>query len=98
MVKKLKSQEKDSFLKKAKRWKKVKGRDAIQKILTFRDFNEAFGFMTSVALYAEKHNHHPEWLNVYNRVEITLTTHDAGGVSERDVKMAGFIDGLVKGG
>ena len=68
---------------------------AIERELKFADFNEAFGFMTRVALLADKHDHHPEWSNVYNRVAITLTTHDAGGVSARDVKMARAIDGLV---
>jgi len=68
---------------------------AIQRTLRFVDFSEAFGFMTRVALFAEKHDHHPEWSNVYNRVEITLTTHDAGGLSLRDVAMAKAIDALV---
>lgn len=94
MVKKLTSQEKESFLKKHAQWKAVDGRDAIKRTFTFANFNEAFGFMTSIALTAEKMNHHPEWFNVYNRVEITLTTHDAGGVSERDIKMAEFIESL----
>ena len=61
---------------------------------TFVDFNEAFGFMTRVALLAEQHNHHPEWSNVYNRVSITLTTHDAGGLSKRDLDLAQLIDNL----
>ena len=73
-------------------WSDTPGRDAIQKKFTFADFNAAFGFMGRVALAAEKADHHPEWFNVYNRVEITLSTHDAGGVSERDVKLAQFID------
>jgi 4a-hydroxytetrahydrobiopterin dehydratase len=68
---------------------------AIQRTLRFVDFSEAFGFMTRVALFAEKHDHHPEWSNVYNRVEITLTTHDAGGLSLRDVAMAKAIDALI---
>ncbi len=62
---------------------------------TFGDFNSAFGFMTRVALYADKHDHHPEWFNVYNRVEITLTTHDADGLSARDAAMARVIEGFV---
>ena len=65
---------------------------AIIRTLRFGDFNEAFGFMTRVAIHADKVDHHPEWFNVYNRVEITLTTHDAGGLSARDVDMARFID------
>lgn len=73
------------------------GRDAIVKTFTFDDFNAAFGFMTRVALLADKADHHPEWSNVYNRVEVLLTTHDAGGVTERDVAMARFIDDAVKG-
>lgn len=65
---------------------------AIVRTLKFADFNAAFGFMTRVAIQAEKADHHPEWFNVYNRVEITLTTHDAGGLSQRDVALARFID------
>ena len=67
-------------------------RPAIARTLKFKDFNAAFGFMTRVALLADKMDHHPEWSNVYNRVEVLLTTHDAGGVTELDVKMARFID------
>ena len=68
---------------------------ALERTLKFADFNEAFGFMTRVALLADKHDHHPAWSNVYNRVEITLTTHDAGGLSQRDVAMAKAIDALL---
>lgn len=68
---------------------------AITRRFTFHDFNEAFGFMTRVALYAEKADHHPEWFNVWNRVDVTLTTHDAGGLSQRDVAMAAAINGMV---
>jgi 4a-hydroxytetrahydrobiopterin dehydratase len=68
---------------------------AIERKLTFGDFSEAFAFMTRVALLAEQHDHHPEWFNVYNRVESTLTTHDAGGLSQRDVAMAKTIDALL---
>lgn len=64
------------------------GRDLIVKSFQFKDFNQAFGFMARLALLAEKMDHHPEWFNVYNRVEITLTTHDAGGVTEKDISMA----------
>ncbi len=67
-------------------------RPAIARKLEFADFNTAFGFMTRVALYADKVDHHPEWFNVYNRVEVVLTTHDAGGVTQRDLDMARFID------
>ena len=68
---------------------------AIEIDLEFDDFNEAFGFMARVALHAEKVDHHPEWFNVYNKVHVRLTTHDAGGLSARDVEMARFIDGLI---
>jgi 4a-hydroxytetrahydrobiopterin dehydratase len=68
---------------------------AIVRSFKFKDFNQAFGFMTRVALYADKHDHHPEWFNVYNRVEMTLTTHDADGLSERDAAMARAIEGML---
>lgn len=67
-------------------------RDAIEKEFRFKDFNAAFGFMARVALYAERNDHHPEWLNVYNRVDVTLTTHDSGGVTDKDVALAHFMD------
>uniref|UniRef100_A0A3Q1FWK1 4a-hydroxytetrahydrobiopterin dehydratase n=1 Tax=Acanthochromis polyacanthus TaxID=80966 RepID=A0A3Q1FWK1_9TELE len=73
-------------------WMDVEDRDAIFKELHFKSFNQAFGFMSRVALEAEKMNHHPEWFNIYNKVQITLTTHDCGGLSKRDIKMAKFID------
>ena len=69
-------------------WSEAEGRDAIAKKFTFKDFNAAFGFMTRAALVAEKMDHHPEWFNVYKTVEVTLSTHDAGGVTELDVKLA----------
>ena len=68
---------------------------AITRTFRFRDFNQAFGFMTRVALYADKADHHPEWFNVYNRVEMTLTTHDADGLSQRDVAMARAIEAML---
>lgn len=68
---------------------------AIVRSFRFRDFNQAFGFMTRVALYADKHDHHPEWFNVYNRVEMTLTTHDADGLSARDAAMARAIESYL---
>ncbi len=77
-------------------WDYDKARDAITRTITFTDFSEAFAFMTRVALLAEKSEHHPEWSNVWNRVEILLTTHDAGGLSHRDVDMAEAIDALVE--
>lgn len=76
-------------------WTPAAGRDAIARTFRFKDFSEAWGFMARVALLAEKHDHHPEWSNVWNRVEITLTTHDAGGLSARDVALARAIDALI---
>lgn len=73
------------------------GRDAIRRSFRFRDFSEAWGFMARVALLAEKQDHHPDWSNVWNRVEITLTTHDAGGLTARDVRLARAIDALLAG-
>jgi 4a-hydroxytetrahydrobiopterin dehydratase len=78
-----------------KGWQEVAGRDAITRDFRFKDFSQAFGFMTRVALMAERMDHHPEWSNVYNRVTITLTTHDAGGLSARDVALAAHIDSLA---
>jgi 4a-hydroxytetrahydrobiopterin dehydratase len=76
-------------------WEKVEDRDAIQKSFKLKDFNAAWGFMSRIALLAEKMDHHPEWFNVYNKVDITLTTHDAGGVSEKDIKMAKKINAFA---
>lgn len=73
-------------------WTELMERDAIFKKFVFRDFNEAFGFMVRVALVAEKLDHHPEWLNVYKTVEVTLSTHDAGGLTEKDVKLAQIME------
>ena len=77
-------------------WTETDGRDAIRKRFVFKDFNAAFGFMTRAALVAEKLDHHPEWSNVYNRVEVTLATHDADGVTELDVTLAQFMDDAAK--
>jgi 4a-hydroxytetrahydrobiopterin dehydratase len=76
-------------------WVRVEGRDAIAKTYRFANFVEAFGWMTQAALWAEKLNHHPEWSNVYKTVEVTLTTHDAGGLSALDVKLASKMDALA---
>lgn len=76
-------------------WAMVKGRDAIHKTYVFRNFIEAFGFMTKAALWAEKWDHHPEWSNVYKTVEVTLTSHDVDGLSTRDVKLAAKMDKLA---
>jgi 4a-hydroxytetrahydrobiopterin dehydratase len=73
-------------------WKAVDGRDAITRQFKFADFNAAFGFMTRVALKADKMDHHPEWSNVYNKVDVVLTTHDAGGVTDKDIELARFMD------
>lgn len=73
-------------------WRGAEDRDAVRKTYTFKTFNQAFGFMTRAALKAEAMNHHPEWFNVYNRVEVTLTTHSAGGVTDLDIALAAFMD------
>jgi 4a-hydroxytetrahydrobiopterin dehydratase len=78
-------------------WTALDNRDGIARTFKFKTFNEAFGFMTRVALKAERMNHHPEWFNVYNRVEVTLTTHDCGGLSELDVTLAKFMDKAAAG-
>ena len=96
MAEKLTGSTRKTALAKLDGWSEVEGRDAISKKFAFKDFNEAFGFMARVALIAEKLDHHPEWFNVYNRVEVTLATHDAGGVTERDVKLAEAMDRLTK--
>lgn len=77
-------------------WDYDDGRDAITRCVTFSDFPQAFAFMTRVAILAEKADHHPEWSNVYNRVDILLTTHDAGGLSHRDVELATAIDAILE--
>ena len=82
----------DAALARLDSWRAVEGRDAITKEFRFKDFNAAFGFMARVALYAEKQDHHPEWFNVYNRVDVTLSTHDSGGVTDKDVALAHFMD------
>jgi len=78
-------------------WTSLMERDAIFRKFVFRNFNEAFGFMTRVALIAEKRDHHPEWLNVYKTVEVTLSTHDAGGVTDKDIALAQAMDKLAGG-
>jgi len=76
-------------------WSMVAGRDALHRSFRFADFSAAWGFMSRVALLAEAQGHHPEWTNVWNRVDITLTTHDAGGLSARDVRLAQAINALI---
>jgi 4a-hydroxytetrahydrobiopterin dehydratase len=78
-----------------KGWNEAKGGDAISKKFVFADFNEAFGFMTRAALVAEKLDHHPEWFNVYKNVDVTLSTHDAGGLTDLDIKLAAAMDKLA---
>jgi 4a-hydroxytetrahydrobiopterin dehydratase len=76
-------------------WNMVTGRDAIERSYKFKTFNQAFGWMTRIAMYAEKWNHHPEWSNVYNRVDVVLTTHSVDGLSELDIKLAHMMDRLA---
>uniref|UniRef100_A0A1B0GJZ5 4a-hydroxytetrahydrobiopterin dehydratase n=2 Tax=Lutzomyia longipalpis TaxID=7200 RepID=A0A1B0GJZ5_LUTLO len=77
-------------------WTLVEGRDAIYKEFLFKNFNEAFSFMTRVALLAEKMDHHPEWFNVYNKVQVTMSTHDVSGLSSKDVRVANFMEDIFK--
>lgn len=97
MAQKLAAQARVDGLRKLNGWNDVSGRDAITRKFVFKDFNQAFGFMTRAALIAEKMDHHPEWFNVYKTVEVTLSTHDAGGVTELDIKLAGEMDKLAGG-
>ena len=76
-------------------WSVAESRDALTKTFIFKDFNEAFGFMTRVALHADKHDHHPEWFNVYNRVNVVLATHECQGLTERDIRLAQFMDHIT---
>lgn len=92
MTDKLTSDARETAIRGLDGWAEVPGRDAIIKTFTFKDFNAAFGFMTRAALKAEKMDHHPEWYNIYNRVEVTLATHDAGGVTQKDIDLAAFMD------
>ena len=94
-VSKLDDQARVLALNELPRWSYDETVRGIRRTLTFTDFAEAFGFMARVAIIAEKADHHPEWFNVYNRVEILLTTHDAGGLSQRDIDLAKAIDGFV---
>ena len=91
-MKKLSETERAAFFNQNTGWEPANGRDAAEKTFQFADFNAAFGFMARVAMAAEKADHHPEWFNVYNRVDITLSTHDAGGLTAKDVALARFID------
>src|SRR6185437_1720869 len=95
-MKKLEGAARAAALKGLPEWKETDGRDAISRKFEFADFNEAFGFMSRVALLAEKMDHHPEWFNVYKTVDVTLSTHDAGGVTDNDVQMAKAMDIFAK--
>jgi len=95
MAQKLSGEARKSALARLNGWSETAGRDAITKKFVFKDFNQAFGFMTRAALVAEKMDHHPEWSNVYNTVEVTLSTHDAGGLTELDIKLAEAMNRLA---
>lgn len=95
MAEKLTGEARSAALSDLDGWTEVDGRDAISKTFTFKNFNAAFGFMTRAAMAAEVQNHHPEWFNVYNRVEVTLSTHDAGGLTEKDVKLAKSMNAMA---
>jgi 4a-hydroxytetrahydrobiopterin dehydratase len=97
MAQKLSGDARGAALAKLAGWSEVTGRDAISRKFVFEDFNEAFGFMTRAALVAEKLDHHPEWFNVYKTVEVTLSTHDAGGLTERDVRLAEAMNAIAAG-
>ena len=92
MARKINTKERNKLLKRLKGWKKTIGRDAIEKSFVFKDFITAFSWMSRISLIAEKMDHHPEWFNVYNKVNVTLSTHDAGGVTELDIKLAKEMD------
>ena len=94
MVEKLSPDARSAALAGLPHWMDVDGRDAISRTFRFKDFNAAFGFMTRCALKADQMDHHPEWFNVYNRVDIVLTSHDVVGLSERDIALAGFIEDI----
>jgi 4a-hydroxytetrahydrobiopterin dehydratase len=97
MMEKLSGEARQEALATLKGWREVEGRDAIVKIFVFADFTAAFGFMTMVALVAEKLDHHPEWSNVYKTVAVTLSTHDAGGLTMRDIELARAMDRIAGG-
>jgi len=95
MAERLSGDRRREALARLKNWREVEGRDAIAKTFVFGDFSAAFGFMTRVALAAEKLDHHPEWSNVYKMVEVTLSTHDAGGLTTRDIALAEVMDRIA---
>ena len=95
MAEKLGAAARDTALATLDGWTLVDGRDAISKTFTFGDFNAAFGFMSRAALKAEAMDHHPEWFNVWNKIDVVLSTHDAGGLTKLDMELAAFMDGLT---
>ena len=95
MAERLSAEARKSALKGLPGWKDVAGRDAISRTFVFKDFNEAFGFMSRAALVAEKSDHHPEWRNVYKTVEVVLSTHDANGVTQNDIDLAMAMDAIA---
>ncbi|MEX0693834.1 MAG: 4a-hydroxytetrahydrobiopterin dehydratase [Rhodospirillales bacterium] len=95
MAEKLSETERHNALTTLDGWRSVEGRDAITRTFKFKNFNQAFGFMSRVAMQAEKMDHHPEWFNVYGTLDVTLATHDAGGVTALDVEMAAFMNKLA---
>ena len=95
MAEKLTGEARKSALARLKGWREVEGRDGITRTFVFKDFNQAFGFMARAALVAEKLDHHPEWSNVYKTVNVTLSTHDAGGLTQLDIKLAETMDQLA---
>jgi 4a-hydroxytetrahydrobiopterin dehydratase len=96
MVERLSAEARKSVLKGLPGWSELAGREAIARTFTFKDFNEAFGFMARVALVAEKSDHHPEWRNIYKTVEVVLATHDANGVTSRDIGLAEAMNAIAK--
>jgi len=95
MAEKLSISDRDAAIAKLDGWELVEGREAIARAFQFANFSEAFAFMTRAALKAEAMDHHPEWFNVWNKVDVTLSTHDAGGLTELDMELAAFMDGLA---
>jgi 4a-hydroxytetrahydrobiopterin dehydratase len=95
MAERLSAEARKAALQELSGWTEVAGREAIARTFTFKDFNEAFGFMSRTALVAEKHDHHPEWRNVYKTVEVVLSTHDAGGVTNLDIELAKAMNAIA---
>ena len=96
MAERLSAEARQAALAELAGWKESSGREAIERTFTFKDFNEAFGFMARVALVAEKHDHHPEWRNVYRTVDVVLSTHDAGGLTAKDIDLAKAMNAIAQ--